>query len=101
MTRGPPVFVLTDFALLVLVLLALLILGQWDLPLLCLTSSPLPCLHDHFEHARLVEIGTEKNTFIAKTQPRFSHFPLVPASGTSWWQLLDISLSAGKISLSF
>lgn len=66
MTRGSPIFVLTDSALLVLVLLALLTLGQWDLPLLCLTSSPLPCLHDHFEYTRLVEIGTEKTPLLQK-----------------------------------
>ena len=69
------IFVFTDFALLVLFFLGiLLILGQWDLPLICLPYSPLlrycPACTIIFEYARL-----EEEFSTAKTRLYFSQHP--------------------------
>lgn len=84
------IFVFTDFALLILSFLAiLLILGQRDLPLTCLTYSPLLCRCHACtitsEYARSVGFSTAKTPSIAKPQLCFSHrrgrrgAPVLPA----------------------
>lgn len=74
MTRGPIFFVFTDFILLILSFLAiLLILGPWVLPLIFLTYSPLLCCPVTLEYERLVEFFAAKPHSAAKTPLCFSH----------------------------